>query len=554
MRNRAAGVAIGLTVIAVFHLSSTDARTQSGSCLVSTTNGSIQGSDRGASCAFLGVPYATPPLGALRWRPPQPVAPWASTLSATADPPACSLVSLNPPVGAIVGSEDCLKLNIWTPDPAPSGSAAVIVWLHTGGFIAASANFAGSRGQNLAERTGAIVVAPNYRLGPFGFLAHRALTAEDPAYPSSGNLGLLDQRAALAWVRDHISAFGGDPDNVTVAGTSAGGLSASLHLVSPGSAGLFDRAIVQSGPASFRWKTLVEAEAQGDAFAARLGCTDGSQVLSCMRAKSQADVLRALPIGLDQIVESARVQWGPVVDGVELPDQPRALYESGAFTRVPLIIGTNRDEGWPFVDRSFPGGVSAEQYDAVLTSEFGSDEPAVRSMYPVPPAATPELALLARKETLAAIVGDLEYVCETRRMARAVERTGTPVFVYSFEYEAPAVAGTRVIHGLETNFVFGNNFGPPSNHVLNDADRALFHSLSGYWTRFAANGHPNTDDLGVVHWPGFKHPTGGGRGSDKHLVFDTTIREGLRQREAFCDFWEPYHLRSVTGAVPASLP
>ena len=145
----------------------------------------------------------------------------------------------------------------------------------------------------MAEQTGAIVVAANYRLGPFGFLGHRALTAEDPGYRSSGNYGFLDQRAALAWVRDHIAAFGGDPNNVTIAGQSAGGHSVSLHVVSPGSAGYFHRAIMQSGYASTRWPTLADAEALGARFAAAVGCTDPSQVLACMRSKTRAEVLLA---------------------------------------------------------------------------------------------------------------------------------------------------------------------------------------------------------------------------------------------------------------------
>jgi para-nitrobenzyl esterase len=273
-----------------------------------------------------------------------------------------------------------------------------------------------------------------------------------------------------------------------------------------------------------------------------------------MRSKTRDQVLNALPLGSDQILEGSRVQWGPVVDGLELPDQPRALFEGGAFARVPLMIGTNRDEGWPFVDRSFAGGLTAEQYDAALFAEFGADAASIASMYAVPELGTPEEALIRRKETLAAIVGDAEYVCETRRVVRSVERTGTPVFQYSFEYEVAPVAGARAIHGLEVNLLFGNNFGAPSNHMLGDADREFFRVMAGYWARFAARGTPNVDDDTVVHWPAFKHPVGGGRGADKFLVLGVPIVEGLRLREAACDFWEPYFLRTLTGAVPAAAP
>ena len=168
------------------------------------------------------------------------------------------------------GREDCLKLNIWAPSPAAGAAVPVIVWLHPGSFFAASANLAAQNGERLAEETGTIIVAPNYRLGPFGFLAHEALRSDDPSYPTAGNYGLLDQRLALEWVREHIADFGGDPTRITVAGQSAGALSVSLHLVAPGSWGLFDRAILQGGAASYRWRTRVDGASQGEAFAAQL--------------------------------------------------------------------------------------------------------------------------------------------------------------------------------------------------------------------------------------------------------------------------------------------
>jgi para-nitrobenzyl esterase len=517
---------------------------QIASCYVTTSEGDLQGSHIGGACAFLGIPFGASTAGSFRWKPPQPAVAWApAVLTATA---ASMCPSINN-AGQLVGSEDCLKLNVWTPDALPAGRAPVIVWFHTGGFTSTSANFAAANGRRFAEATGAIVVAPNYRLGPFGFLAHSGLTAEDGAHPSSGNYGLLDQRAALEWVRNHIAAFGGDPDNVTIAGTSAGSLSVSLHLVSPGSAGLFHRAIMESGFAAFRWRSTAEAEAQGNAFAAAVSCTDAATVLGCMRGKSRDDVLRALPIHMDQVVESGNVQWGPVVDHLEIPDEPRFLYETGAFSRVPVILGTNRDEGWPFVDRSFPGGLSAEQYEARVNAEFGADAGNVLQLYRAADFASP-------KEALARLVGDVEYVCGARRLGRAIERTKTPVYQYSFEYEVGPVAQNHVIHGLESNFVFGNNFGAPSNYVLSTADVAFFRVIAGYWSRFASTGNPNIDDDTVAHWPAMRSPEGNGRGSDKYLVLDGTPHEDLRLRERGCDFWEPYDLRSITGTRAASEP
>ena len=548
MKAMAQAATLAITCAAGMLMSTEVTHTQSGTCFVGTTVGSIQGLDRGLSCAFLSIPFAAPPVGSLRWTRPQPAAPWApETLNATVPPLACA--QLSAATGQPTGVEDCLMLNVWTPNPIPASGAPVIVWIHGGGFANASANFPAQNGQNLAALTGAIVVAPNYRLGPFGFLGHAALAGEDSA---AGNYGLLDQRAALRWVRDHIAAFGGDPNNVTIAGQSAGAHSVSLHLVAPGSSGLFHRAILQSGHASFRLRDAADARQQGNEFATVLGCTgaDAAAVLACLRSKTQNQVLTARPPGqFEEFSETGRTQWTPIVDGIEIPDQPRYRYEQGSFNRVPVLLGTNRDEGWTFVNRSFPAGLTAVEYETAIETEFGFDISAILAKYPATDFPSP-------KHALAQLVGDVEYVCEANRVATLIERTGTPVFLYSFEYEVDPVVVDRVVHGLEVNFVFGNNFGPPlfAPYVLNATDLALFRAIGGYWTRFARTGNPNTDDPAVLRWPAFKHPTGAGRGSDKYLTFDLTISEGKRQRETYCDFWKPFFLRSISGAVPASAP
>jgi carboxylesterase type B len=201
------------------------------------------------------------------------------------------------------------------------------------------------------------------------------------------------------------------------------------------------------------------------------------------------------------------------------------------------------------VDRSFPGGLTAEQYAGAVETEFGPvDTPAILTRYQLADYASPKLAL-------SQIACDVEAVCEARRVARLVERTGTPVYLYSFEREVGAVAGDQVIHGLDRNFVFGINYGPPSNYALDADDLMLFDVISKYWTRFAWNGNPNIDDETAVHWPAFKHPNGRGRGANKYLVLDWPLRQGKRLREAQCDFWEPYFLRSIVdGSVPAGHP
>jgi para-nitrobenzyl esterase len=522
-----------------------DTGAQATSCLVGTTLGAVQGVDMGPSCAFFGVPYATPPMGALRWKPTQPAAPWTTVFQANTPPSNCpSLNAANVPGG----NEDCLRLNVWVQNPAPATPAPVIVWLHTGSFVAASANFASHNGKRLAEETGVIVVAPNYRLGPLGFLVNSSLAAEDPGRPVSGNYGLLDQRAALAWVRDNIASFGGDPNNVTLAGTSAGADSVGLHLVSPGSAGLFHRAIIESGTPTIKWPTHAESLAQGDAFAAALGCLDPDLVASCLRGKTRNEVLLALSLGSQQVLETpTRAFWLPVVDDAEIPEQPRLTFQSGLFQRVPILIGFNRDEGaGNFINRSFPSGVSLAQYLAWIDSEFGPDAPAVLSTYPASSFALPV-------DAMAQVVGDGQFICETQRMARLISESHERIFVYSYEYEIDDLFPDRVIHGVESNIIFGNNYAAPqfASHALNAADLALHAAMAGYWVRFATTGDPNLDDEAVVHWPAFKDPIGQGRGSNKYILFDSLIRSDKRQQEAQCGVWEPYFFRTMLGKAPA---
>jgi para-nitrobenzyl esterase len=515
------------------------------SCLIQLDEGAVQGVDAGASCTFLGIPYAASTAGNNRWRPPQPPAPWMpAVLQANTPPLSCAGYSATL---APQGVEDCLKLNVWVPDPLPT-DAPVIVWIHTGSFMSASANFPSTNGRKLAEETGVIVVAPNYRLGPFGFLSHAALAAED-LHGSSGNYGLLDQQAALRWVRDNIARFGGDPSNVTLAGTSAGGQSTGLHLVIPGSDGLFHRAIVESAYPTTRWASAQEAQLQGAALATALGCSDPLSAVACLRAQSQNAVLTALPVAASQVAEPpGRVFFEPIVDGYIIPEQPRILFENGTFLHVPTIVGFNRDEGWGnFVNRSFPSGVSLQAYTSWIMTEFGAHGADVIARYPAASFSSPA-------EAMARVVGDVQFTCEARRLARSIERTRTPVFLYSYEYEIDDLSLDHVIHGVETNILFNNPYQPPQfpNHPLDASDVALHAQMAGYWVRFASTGNPNTDDESVVRWPAFKHPTGSGRGADKYLILDSVIREGMRPREAACDFFEPFFFRAVLVSVPAS--
>ena len=527
-------------------------------CLVSTASGPVQGTDQGTSCTFLGIPFAATTAGNNRWRPPQPVAPWGpNPLPAVTPPSNCASLSA---AGTPQGSEDCLKLNVWVRDPTPGANAPVIVWIHTGGFTGASANFAGSNGKRFAEETGVIVVEANYRLGPLGFLAHAALEAEDPARRSTGNYGLLDQRAALRWVRDNIAQFGGDPNNVTVGGTSAGGQSAGLHLISPGSAGLFHRAIVQSAYPTTAWPSRDQGIAQGNVLATVVGCVDPSQVVSCLRSRTFAQLLTALPQGTEQVVEQPnRVFWTPIVDGLEIPDQPRTLFEQGDFAHVPTLVGSTRDEGWVFTTRSFASGVNSSQYAAWLVSEFGDEAENVANAYPPEDYSSPQ-------EAMARAVGDGQLICEARRLGDLIadgglrgrgpheehgtgKRVKSPVFMYSYEYLLNDLNLGHVIHGVEANILFGNAYATPTfaaNHALTATDLALHAEMAGYWARFAATGNPNGVD--ALEWPEYR------KNHEGHIVFDATLAIGTSLRQAACDFWSPYFLRSMVFGVPAVAP
>ena len=516
-------------------------------CLVTTVAGDVEGLDFGTSCAFLGVPYAASTAGANRWKPPQPRAPWAPAIrQAKTSSPNCGQVQQP---ATVIGFEDCLFLNVWTRDPVPGQAAPVLVWLHTGGFTNASANFAGTNGRRFAETTGIVVVAPNYRLGSLGFLAHDALAAEDPVHPTSGNYGLLDQQAALRWVRDNIAQFGGDPLNVTIAGTSAGGASVGLQLVSRASAGLYHRAVIQSAYPTTKWTTHEEYVENGEAVANALGCVDAATVVSCMRSRSMAAVLLAQPVATQQVLSPpGPITWEPTVDGVVIPAQPRELFASGQWQSVPTIIGATRDEGWgSFITRSFQT-LSLLEYEDWIDGEFGDAAPAVLAQYPAADYSSPQ-------EAMARLVGDGQFVCEARRLARIISGSSAAgVYLYSYEYEIDELSLDHVNHGFESNMLFGNNYVPPifAAHVLTAADLTLHSVMAGYWARFATTGDPA--GLAEQRWTRYAEPRGRRGARRDHLILDSSVRRGDDLREEACDFWDGFFLRSMLASKPAKTP
>jgi para-nitrobenzyl esterase len=399
--------------------------------------------------------------------------------------------------------------------PRANDAAAVMVWLHGGGNLYGAANEPNPLwlpdaplfdGCPLAEKWKVIVVTLNHRLGVFGFFMHPSLTAEDPA--NTGNQGLLDQRAALEWVRKNIAAFGGDRDNVTFFGHSSGAWDVCLHLVSPGSRGLFQRAISESFGCTTRHKEAAEVEANATHLISTLGCNSAGDVLRCLREVPTADVLRA-----------AGTDFVPGVDGSVLPEQPRALFDSGQFAKVPYIAGSTSDEGTLTFAGVAPVTTEAE-YLAALHQLYGDLADEVATVYPAGKFASPQ-------EALNRAYADFLLVCPTYDSARRAAAGGASVYLYNFARVPPfpVVEALKLgaTHTAELGYVFGP-VEPPSA-----TDAALAAAMQGYWTRFARAGDPNGE--GAPSWPRY------GDASDQRLNLDADISviSGFRRPE--CEFW-----------------
>ncbi|MGC1678346.1 MAG: carboxylesterase/lipase family protein [Candidatus Binataceae bacterium] len=444
----------------------------SGAAVVKTRAGAVRGVVDRNGRVFLGIPYAAPPVGNLRWRPPQAHASWTDTLDASHAGNSCTQMSFRH--GGPEGSEDCLYLNIYTPNPAGT-RLPVMVWIHGGTFI--SGTGATYNGSKLAAKGNLIVVTINYRLGPFGFLASRSL---DSAGHPSGNYGLLDQQAALRWVKENIAAFGGDPDKVTVAGESAGAISVGLHLVSPAAAGLFERAILESGP-FLHTRTLAESETRGDEFAAKLGCDKAPDVAGCMRSKPAEQVLSAIPANP---LGAGRPIWEPVMDGSLIPSQPAEALAAGRFNKVPVLNGSNHDEGTLFL--AFAKNITTQKYEADVHERFGNEAARVLAAYPQANFPSPVQAA-------AAGFGDSIFSCPIVK-AGAMLSAQVPVYQYEFNDTHAPLSFFRnppfplgAFHSSEIQYVFG---GIAANGSASAAQKKLSDAMMGYWIGFITSGNP----------------------------------------------------------------
>ena len=483
---------------------------------VTTTGGLVTGTSSvdGHVRIFSGIPYAAPPVGDLRWRPPQPAAPWTGVRDAAKAGPACTQGQMFPDISFSEQSEDCLTLNVFAPAAAKGGRLPVMVWIHGGGFQAGGGAEPRHDGQAFA-RKGIVLVTINYRLGVFGFLAHPDLTKESDRR-ASGNYGMLDQVAALQWVRDNIAAFGGDPRNVTIFGESAGSFAVSGLIASPLAKGLFHKAIGESGAffsaggGTLSLAALAEAESVGTKFVVAAGADS----IAALRAKPAQEVLA--------LAQKTRQFFAPIVDGYFLPADVRSVYAAGSQNQVPLLAGWNADEMRAAVTLR-PQKPTAQSFTEETRKRFGAHADAILKAYP---AATDAEAL----ESAAALGSDTFIGYATWKWIELHSAPGrVPVYRYSFDRKIPVPPGNTVNgvpatsadigarHAGEIEYVFGSLALSLPKVPFEAADRALSDAMTSYWANFARTGDPNGP--GLPKWP--RYDAGGRR----VLHLDVTIRD-----------------------------
>jgi para-nitrobenzyl esterase len=488
-----------------------------GNRVVAIESGLISGKSGDVS-SFFGIPYAAPPTGDLRWRPPQPPASWPGVRPAHefgADAPQAT--SAKSRAGRM--DEDCLTLNIWTAAKAAGEKRPVMVWLYGGSYVSGSASDPRCDGESFA-RKGAVLVTINYRVGVLGFMAHPGLTQESE-HKSSGNYGLLDVLAALAWVRRNIAAFGGDPERVTLFGVSAGAASISLLLTSSLSRGLFQQTIQQS-PGAFRpLASLAEAETAG----LQLGPD-----IAAIRRMSSEEILSKTPMFVPKQrgLTTPRV-LRPIRDGWIIPSDERAAYAAGDILPVPSIVGGNADEGskltaaWQIT--------SADALNKLIDESFGRSAAQAREHYVGDGRQSP-------REVVAAMFGDTQFNDGARGMTRGLTAKGVPVYRYLLLRQRPGCGPPN--HGEDVPYVFASLAAAAQLDPapFDAADERLAEAIQDAWVRFATTGDPNGGAL--PHWPV-------NDGSERYLELDDPIRVGQGWRKPQLDFLDAYFLEQATS-------
>ena len=500
---------------------------------VTVTGGAVRGYFAAPGAVFKAIPFAEPPVGALRWREPQPVKPWRGARDATRYSAACvqnpigTGVFLSPlarrygvnyPTPQWDLSEDCLYLNVWTPEWPVKEPRAVMFWMHGGSNRIGSGNEQGYDGAELAKR-GVVVMTINYRLGPLGFFAHPELTRESP-HRSSGNYGLLDQIAALGWVHDNIAKFGGDPARVTVFGESAGSVDAGMLMCSPLTGGLFARAIMESGP------VLGLAYAHGLRQAEQFGERVARLALA---GDSSIERLRALPAQaiLAAAAEAAKQEPNPefVLDGWALPRSPQQVFATGTQQPVNLIAGNNGREASVFRGASAVPLAVDQGPRKTLRISYGNLAPIAAAAYAID-------AHTGRDAAADEWLNDALMICPSAAMATLNAAAGHASFVYQFRRSIPGKGETDLgsFHSLELPYVFGALRNPVWSSWLTFAklDEALAATIGSYWTNFAKTGDPN--GAGLPPWRPYMPVT------DRYMEFGNDGRAHPRQgeRPTFC--------------------
>lgn len=457
---------------------------------VRTEAGLAQGTADSGVTIYKGIPFAAPPVGDLRWRAPQPPAPWKGVKETTKFAPGCMQTPIVMPelgIEAVPVSEDCLYVNVWTPAKSPKDRLPVMVWIYGGGFTGGATSMAQYDGINLAKK-GVVYVSIAYRLGLFGFLAHPELSAEQGGH--SGDYGLLDQVAGLRWVKRNIAAFGGNPDRVTIFGESAGGISVSMLAASPLAKGLFQGAISESG-SNF---APPQRDGEGGESLATLADAEkaGAALFKRIDIKSIAEARKLPPEVLMKAAGPGRAVAWPDFDGYVLPGDQYLLYKAGRYNDTPVLIGWNQDEGALFARTATQSG-----YLQSIHSGYGEYADKILAVYPGNSDAD---ALRSTRD----MARDTLFGWGTWTWARLQSQTGKgKVFVYYFSHrppypDTPQFKDWGAAHGAEMSYVFGvfaRTMSP------GDADHAMADQVSSYWVNFAKTGDPN--GAGLPAWPAF---------------------------------------------------
>jgi para-nitrobenzyl esterase len=525
-------IAIGLALLLCAAGAAADICTEP----VKTAEGPVAGMGEGEACGYRGIPYAAPPVGERRWRPPAAPSARTETFNAVAFGPECAQIEMYPSYLRMGKKpnrgEDCLYLNVWRP--RKSGTFPVMFWIHGGGLTSGTGSDQMYWGDRLAAEKDVVVVTFNYRLGALGFLAQRGLSAEDP-HGSSGNYGLLDQVQALKWVQANIAGFGGDPKNVTIFGESAGGWSVCMQLATPLAAGLFHKAILESGGCDTT-RSMDQGFADGDEFAAALGCS-GADAVACMRGKTADQVIAAMKSRREAKGDGLTLKnwdhvWAPHEDGWVLKESPIASLRRGQYNKVPFMVGSNHDEGrlfaaeWKVTYRQTPKA----QVTAAIARDLGPDGPAeFDRLYPP---GNYDRAITAMVDAK----GDITLGCKCFEAAEACAPT-TPTYYYRFDFHdsrAPKILGAA--HAMEIPFIFDTIDRGVMKLLYSGAQRRqarpLVEAVMSYWTNFAKTGDPNGP--GLAAWPKYEP---GARG---RMILDLPPRAEPADNVAKCKFWRDH--------------